>query len=248
MKYQNNIDNEFYNNTYCNNFNFQEDEFSYEQPNELFMNNGGSNNILRAVAHEETPMDFFANYINSNCIDLDNIDFSSSNNHEDASMICEDETTNKVQKHSYANNSTSEADSQSSEQSSKKSYEHLFTMVDDKKLYIIGSEEDSLTLTNNSELICIDKIISNDTTDMNNFIGDMLKSCPCDMTDKSNRIYKANNIKRKRKTKVQIRQLEKELIKSSIWEKEDFKRLSVTLGLTRDQVYKWFWDQKRKSQ
>jgi hypothetical protein len=162
-------------------------------------------------------------------------------------MICVKDYTNKIQKKSFADNSTNEADSQSSE-SLKKSYEHLFTMVEDKKLYVIGNEEDRLTLTNNNELICIDKIIYDDTTDMNNFIGDMLKSCPCDLMDKSQRIYKATNITRKRKTKAQIRQLEKELKKCPTWDKEDFKRLSTTLGLNRDQVYKWFWDQKKKSQ
>jgi len=63
---------------------------------------------------------------------------------------------------------------------------------------------------------------------------------------KKQRIYKAKNIKRKRKSKAQIKKLEKEFNINQTWDKEDFKRLSETLGLSRDQVYKWYWDQKNK--
>lgn len=254
MKTQSNIYNEYYNNFSGNIFGcLQDDGFIDEQPNDLFIKFGGSNHISRAVANEEAPKNIYADFINSSDTEFDNYEFNSSRDHasdEITSMIYENEFQSKTQKalhNSYANNSTAEVDSQSSA-SSKKSYEYLFTMIEDKNMYKIGSEQDSLTPKNSSELISIDRIISDCSTDMNNFIGDMLKHCPCDNLVKKQRIYKAKNITRKRKSKVQIIELENEFKKCPNWEKEDFKRLSETLGLNRDQVYKWFWDQKKKSQ
>mmetsp|Transcript_14637 Transcript_14637/g.16896 ORF Transcript_14637/g.16896 Transcript_14637/m.16896 type:complete len:117 (-) Transcript_14637:122-472(-) len=114
-------------------------------------------------------------------------------------------------------------------------------------MYEIGNGDDKLSTKNNSELNNLDRILSNSETDMNNFIGDMLKYCPCDAVIKKQRIYKAKNIKRKRKSKTQVKQLEKEFKKNSSWSKEDIQRLSKQIGLNRDQVYKWFWDNKKKS-
>lgn len=130
--------------------------------------------------------------------------------------------------------------------SDAKSYEALFILIEDKNKYNIGSGDDELSLSSNSEIQNLNDILSNDETNLNDFIGDMLKCCPSDIMIKKQRIYKAKNIKRKRKSKVQIKKLEKEFKVNSNWDKEDFKRLSETLGLTRDQVYKWFWDQKNK--
>ena len=125
-------------------------------------------------------------------------------------------------------------------------YESLFTIVDDKNKYTIGNENDQLTIKNNSEIKNLSCILNDTRIDLNTFIDGMIKSCPSDIMIKKQRVYKAKNIKRKRKTKVQIRKLERELKSNPSWEKEDFKRLSKSLELTRDQVYKWFWDQKNK--
>jgi hypothetical protein len=254
MKTQSNIYNEYYNNFAGNIFGcIQEDAFNDEQPNDLFIKFEGSNQISRVVANDEVPKNLYADFINSSDTELDIYEFNSSGDHvsdEIISIICEDEFQSKTQKavhNTFANNSTIEIDSQSST-SSKKSYEYLFMMIEDKNMYQIGSDEDSLTPTNSNELISIDRIISDSSTDMNNFIGDMLKHCPCDNLVKKQRIYKAKNITRKRKSKVQIKQLEKEFKICPNWDKDDFKRLSETLGLNRDQIYKWFWDQKKKNQ
>ena len=128
----------------------------------------------------------------------------------------------------------------------KSSYESYFKLVEDKNKYNIGSEDDGLSVDNNNEIKTLSNILNNIETDLNNFIGDMLKFCPSDNLVKKQRIYKAKNIKRKRKSKAQVKKLEKEFQVNQNWEKDDFKRLSETLGLTRDQVYKWFWDQKNK--
>ena len=165
------------------------------------------------------------------------------------SMKCENEDPIKPQCDNQcqeSTNSTFEAETDSIK-SSKRCYEDLFTLIEDKNLYVIGSEEDQLTTKNNIDLVNIDSIISNKETDLNNFIEDMLKSCPCDNLVKRQRIYKAKNIKRKRKTKSQILVLETELLNNPTWMKEDFKRLSEVLSLNRDQVYKWYWDQRKKS-
>lgn len=170
-------------------------------------------------------------------------------NLEITSMKCENEDEIKPQcnhQSQEGTNSTFEAET-TSVKSSKRGYENLFLMVEDKNLYTIGSEEDELTTENNKDLVNLDAIISNNQTNLNNFIDDLLKSCPCDNLVKKQRIYKAKNIKRKRKTKSQINILENELQKNSVWLKEDFKQLSKSLGLNRDQVYKWYWDQKKKS-
>ena len=126
------------------------------------------------------------------------------------------------------------------------SYEPLFYLVEDKDQYEIGSSEDELCIDDNSQIKNINCIVANDSTDLNDFIGDMLKFCPSDNLVKKQRIYKAKNIKRKRKSRSQVKKLEREFLANNSWTKEDFKRLSETLGLSRDQVYKWYWDQKNK--
>jgi hypothetical protein len=150
-------------------------------------------------------------------------------------------------KYNTKNISSDETESIPSKHSAA-SYESLFTLVEDKNMYSIGESDDSLCLSNNNEMKTLNVVLSNTDTDLNDFIGDLLKFCPSDNLVKKQRIYKAKNIKRKRKTKSQIRKLEKEFSITQNWDKEDFKRLSETLSLTRDQVYKWFWDQKNKKE
>lgn len=229
-------DNDYQENIEDNNFKNFENEFR--------------NNYKREVI-KESSKDFYSSFGGDTQSKTDKYDHSSKSEEycEAASNICENEYQEKVVENSdfqISNNSTIEADN-ISDKSSKKSYDDLFVMVEDKNLYEIGCEEDGLTPQNNNDLINIDNIISDANTNLNNFIEDMLKSCPCDNLIKKQRIYKAKNIKRKRKTKSQIRVLEKELLKNPVWIKEDFKRLSESLNLNRDQVYKWYWDQKKKS-
>ena len=200
---------------------------------------------------KESQKDFYSSFGGDTQSKTDKHEHSSKNEEccEVASIVCENEYQEKVIENNdfqISTNSTIEADS-FSDKSSKKSYNDLFIMIEDKSQYCIGSDEDELTPSNNKDLINIDNIIADSQTDLNNFIEDMLKNCPCDNLIKKQRIYKAKNIKRKRKTKSQIRILEKELLKNPVWIKEDFKRLSESLNLNRDQVYKWYWDQKKKS-
>ena len=151
-----------------------------------------------------------------------------------------------MRKTSNDTNSTIELESSQSKRNGS-NYEALFKLIEDKNLYEIGCGDDKLSVDNNVELVNLDKILSNSDTDLNIFIGDMLKNCPCDTLVKKQRIYKAKNIKRRRKSKSQIKLLEKEFKCNSIWNKDDIKRLSKSLCLSRDQVYKWYWDNKKKS-
>lgn len=52
--------------------------------------------------------------------------------------------------------------------------------------------------------------------------------------------------KRKRKSNTQLRVLKQELEKEAFWDKEKISQVSKLTGLSESQVYKWFWDQKKK--
>lgn len=49
-----------------------------------------------------------------------------------------------------------------------------------------------------------------------------------------------------RKTPDQIKILRKELRVSGEWEKKDVVRMAEMTGLSMSQVYKWFWDQRKR--
>ena len=53
--------------------------------------------------------------------------------------------------------------------------------------------------------------------------------------------------KRKRKSSGQIKVLKAELDRQSNWSKEKIVEMSELTGLSQSQVYKWWWDQKKKN-
>jgi len=53
--------------------------------------------------------------------------------------------------------------------------------------------------------------------------------------------------KRKRKSINQIKILKQELDVESNWSKEKIAEMSEITGLSQSQVYKWWWDQKKKN-
>jgi hypothetical protein len=53
--------------------------------------------------------------------------------------------------------------------------------------------------------------------------------------------------KRKRKSTSQIKLLRQELEVQENWSKENIVRMAKLTGLSQSQVYKWFWDQRKKS-
>eukprot|EP00344_Euplotes_crassus_P004145 CAMPEP_0196995182 /NCGR_PEP_ID=MMETSP1380-20130617/1361_1 /TAXON_ID=5936 /ORGANISM="Euplotes crassus, Strain CT5" /LENGTH=247 /DNA_ID=CAMNT_0042410789 /DNA_START=20 /DNA_END=763 /DNA_ORIENTATION=- len=241
LTYFNNFRNENGNNWFSNEYDFESNQFPNLAQNEMYFC-FESKPIVQNEMKPSIPETPLADYeFAQDCYKTEKWDITS--------MKCENEEPAKIRYEHHSQegtNSTLEVDT-SSEKSLKKGYEDLFLMVEDKHLYKIGNENDSLTTSNNKDLVNLDKIISDKETDLNNFIEDMLKNCPCDNLIKKQRIYKAKNIKRKRKTKTQIKTLEKELQRNPTWLKDDFKRLSEELSLNRDQVYKWYWDQKKKS-
>jgi hypothetical protein len=50
-----------------------------------------------------------------------------------------------------------------------------------------------------------------------------------------------------RKSVYQVKILKHEYIKNSSWTKEDMLEVGKLSGLTHYQVYKWYWEQKKKS-
>jgi hypothetical protein len=228
------------------------DDHSMYEPEPMYIKFNSGHHHVNSIINDEIPLRL---YIGNDKEIEDNEksqicdNYSEKDCSEINSVLGETEFHPKAnqQKKRIYTNSTDEADS-SSMSSTRKSYEKLFTMIDDKNKYQIGQGDDKLSPKNSVELIELDKIIYDHDTNLNFFIEDMLKNCPCDNLIKKQRIYKAKNIKRKRKTKTQIRLLEKEFKKNSSWDKDEIKRLSVMLDLNRDQVYKWYWDQKKKTE
>lgn len=53
--------------------------------------------------------------------------------------------------------------------------------------------------------------------------------------------------KRKRKSTAQIKVLKAELDVEPNWSKEKIVEMSELTGLSQSQVYKWWWDQKKKN-
>lgn len=88
-------------------------------------------------------------------------------------------------------------------------------------------------------------IISRPNTDMNALLSDVLTAGPTDPSVKRKRtVTQKVKGKRVRKTKKQIDILTKEYELNSEWSSEDILGLATSLGLTKKQVYKWYWDQK----
>lgn len=48
-----------------------------------------------------------------------------------------------------------------------------------------------------------------------------------------------------RKTKTQIKVLEHEYLKDPNWTRDYIGDLSVRIGLSKAQIYKWHWDQSK---
>jgi len=238
----NEINNDFHQSFFAN-FN---DEECFNDDNQVYIRYN-SGNMVCSVANDEIPLELYSGHTDYRSPHNENSEYLLEQN-EINSVLGESEFKDKtvqIKGVSYTS-STDEADC-SSINSARKSYDKLFTMCDDKNMYLIGQENDTLSTENNEQLVELDRIMKDSNTNMNNFIEDMLKNCPCDNLVKKQRIYKAKNIKRKRKTKAQIKQLEKELKKTPSWDKDEIKMLAVSLDLSRDQVYKWYWDQKNKS-
>ena len=70
---------------------------------------------------------------------------------------------------------------------------------------------------------------------------------PCGKKRKRHKIATHKRKKRLRKNKNQLKVLENEYLKNPDWSREYIKKLSDELGLSECQVYKWRWDQLKKS-
>lgn len=64
-----------------------------------------------------------------------------------------------------------------------------------------------------------------------------------DEETKKSKVEESNN---RRKTKAQVKLLEQELEANTNWTHEDMDRIAKKIGLSKSQVYKWNWDQRKK--
>lgn len=85
---------------------------------------------------------------------------------------------------------------------------------------------------------CVDKILNASPIDY-------LKDQGITVDEKTIKLLSVN--KRKRKTKNQIEQLEKEYVLNPKWSKSFMTTLSQKLNLSFSSVYKWHWDQRNNS-
>lgn len=90
-------------------------------------------------------------------------------------------------------------------------------------------------------------LINNPSTDLNELLSDVLTAGPTDPSVKRKRtINRHIKAKRVRKSKSQIDALHKEYMINSEWQNEQITDIAKKLNLRKKQVYKWYWDQKRK--
>lgn len=66
----------------------------------------------------------------------------------------------------------------------------------------------------------------------------------CNTNKKKNVIDDSQN--KRRKSKNQVKMLEAELEANPHWTNEDMEKIAKKTGLSKSQVYKWNWDQKKK--
>lgn len=59
-------------------------------------------------------------------------------------------------------------------------------------------------------------------------------------------LKKPDEVNNRRKTKGQVKLLEQEMEANSNWTNEDMERIAKKIGLSKSQVYKWNWDQRKK--
>lgn len=87
--------------------------------------------------------------------------------------------------------------------------------------------------------------------DLNKYVSDLLESAPVTSADAV--ITPAGDIpthgkRRMRKSLFQTKLLSQEYKLNSNWDKKEISVLSKKTGLTKHQIYKWYWSQKQKKQ
>ena len=97
---------------------------------------------------------------------------------------------------------------------------------------------------------CLQQIIDqiqDPSTDLNELIGEIINEADqVNYESKPKRIVTKKVEKRKRKSKAQLNTLMTYFKTYSSWEKANIAEISQMTGLSKDQVYKWYWDQKRQ--
>jgi hypothetical protein len=103
------------------------------------------------------------------------------------------------------------------------------------------------------ELDNISESVNKSDIDMNKYVSDLILFSEQD-THSSTDILVENTLiltktgkRRMRKSALQMNILEQEYAANPNWIKEDIRAISSKSGLDHCQVYKWYWDQYRKS-
>lgn len=85
-------------------------------------------------------------------------------------------------------------------------------------------------------------------TDLNKLLDDVILAGPTDPFDNKKRLHftKKNGKRRMRKSIYQIKILKQEFKKNNYWTKEDMIAVGKKSGLEHSQVYKWYWEQRKR--
>mmetsp|Transcript_18581 Transcript_18581/g.21348 ORF Transcript_18581/g.21348 Transcript_18581/m.21348 type:complete len:160 (-) Transcript_18581:116-595(-) len=94
----------------------------------------------------------------------------------------------------------------------------------------------------------IKEAVSSPSTDLNKYLDDIVFSTPSEPIGAfAETLDFQKKSKRMRKSVYQVRILQDEFQRNSSWTKEDMIVVGKKSGLNHYQVYKWYWEQVKKS-
>ena len=100
------------------------------------------------------------------------------------------------------------------------------------------------------QLAAISKTITFSDVDLNRYVSDLLESTPVtnvELVVTPAGVLNSTGKRRMRKSIYQTKILTQEFAKNSCWSREDMLAISKMTGLTQNQIYKWYWEQKQTS-
>ena len=93
-------------------------------------------------------------------------------------------------------------------------------------------------------LVGLINTIHGDHTCLNDWVHDLIATVDLEEGHKRKRIISKKVLRRKKKTPEQIMELTKFLNRNPVWDKSMCAEICDKTGLRRNQVYKWYWENK----
>ena len=93
-------------------------------------------------------------------------------------------------------------------------------------------------------LVGLINTIHGEETCLNIWVDDLISTVDLEEGQKRKRIISKKVLRRKKKTPEQIMELTKFLQHNPVWDKTLCAEICATTGLRRNQVYKWYWENK----